>query len=71
MNIDRAMQYIGMEISQERILSGLSQLELAKKAKITQQMLSKVESGQFCSMKTLLKICKTLDKQILYLSTDK
>ena len=39
---------------------GLSQQEVAKKAKITQQQLSKLEHGANCNVSTFLKVCNAL-----------
>ena len=39
---------------------GLSQQDLARKAQITQQQLSNIESGMNCNISTLLKVCHAL-----------
>jgi len=46
-----------MRIHEAREKSGLSQLEVAKRAHVTQQQLSKVENGKNCNMITFLKVC--------------
>ena len=52
---------IAFEISERRNKLGLSQKELSQKAHITQQQLSKVESGVNCNMTTFLKVCHALN----------
>lgn len=56
----KEMIQIGFKISQERTAQGMSQKQLAEKAKITQQQLSKIENGDNCNVITLLKVCKAL-----------
>jgi transcriptional regulator with XRE-family HTH domain len=58
MDIDYEMNRLGFEISPKR--SGMSQKELAEKAGITQQQLSKIENGDNCNIYTLMKVCKAL-----------
>ena len=55
-------QLIGLavKISMERERLGISQADLAKKASITRQQLSKVEDGANCNVKTLVKVCTAL-----------
>jgi len=55
---------IAIKIAETRNKMGLSQKELAEKANITQQQLSKVENGINCNMTTFLKVCHALDIQI-------
>ncbi|PKL39243.1 MAG: XRE family transcriptional regulator [Spirochaetae bacterium HGW-Spirochaetae-1] len=52
---------ISLKILEERNKLGLTQKELAAKANITQQQLSKVENGINCNMATFLKVCNALD----------
>ncbi len=49
-----------LKIHEARELSGLSQLEVSKKAHVTQQQLSKLENGNSCNMMTFLKVCNAL-----------
>ena len=51
---------ISLKIHAARQKSGLSQLEVAQKARVTQQQLSKIENGKNCNMITLLKVCTAL-----------
>jgi len=55
-------QLIGLavNISMERERLGISRADLAKKASITRQQLSKVEDGANCNVKTLVKVCTAL-----------
>lgn len=55
---------IAVKILEERNKRGLTQKELAQKANITQQQLSKVENGINCTMTTFLKVCHALDIKI-------
>jgi len=55
---------IAIKILEERNKLGLTQKDLAKKANITQQQLSKVENGINCNMTTFLKVCHALDIKI-------
>lgn len=57
---EREMLEISMQILNARKKSGLSQQELARKAHITQQQLSKIESGMNCNLSTFLKVCHAL-----------
>ncbi len=43
---------------------GLSQRDVAKRAKITQQQLSKLENGINCTIGTFLKVCNALGIKI-------
>lgn len=56
------LRHVGFWISNRR--KGISQGKLAKKAGISQQALSKIESGENCTVETLLKILNALDVRI-------
>lgn len=58
---EKELLEISLKILEERNKLGLTQKELAAKAKITQQQLSKVENGINCNMATFLKVCNALD----------
>lgn len=49
-----------MKIAEARKSLGLSQKALASKAKVTQQQISKIESGINCNMATFLRVCQAL-----------
>ena len=49
---------VGILEARERL--GLSQQEVAARAKITQQQLSRVENGANCNVSTFLKVCDAL-----------
>lgn len=51
---------LAVKIAEERKEKGLSQKELASKAHITQQQMSKIENGINCNMITFLKVCQVL-----------
>ena len=57
---ERELTAISIMITETRSKYGLTQKELAKKAHITQQQLSKVENGVNCNMTTFLKVCNAL-----------
>jgi DNA-binding XRE family transcriptional regulator len=52
---------LSLLIHNEREKSGLSQRDVAKKAHVTQQQLSKIESGANCNILTFLKVCNALE----------
>jgi ribosome-binding protein aMBF1 (putative translation factor) len=51
---------LGLAISEAREQKGLSQKELAQKSHVTQQQLSKIESGVNCNMLTFIKVSSAL-----------
>lgn len=57
---ERKLAELSLKIINTRERLGLSQQEVAKKAKITQQQLSKLENGINCTMSTFLKVCHAL-----------
>ena len=52
---------LAIKIAETREKAGLSQIQLAKKARITQQQLSKIENGVNCNMETFIKVCDALN----------
>lgn len=58
---EKELLSIALKISKYREEKGITQKELALKARITQQQLSKVENGINCNMITFLKVCEALD----------
>jgi transcriptional regulator with XRE-family HTH domain len=54
------LQELGSLIRDRRVELGLSQTELAGKAKLLQRDISRVENGLNCGAKTLFKILKAL-----------
>ena len=52
---------LSMKIHDAREERGLSQIEVARKAQVTQQQLSKIENGINCNILTFLKVCNALD----------
>jgi HTH-type transcriptional regulator / antitoxin HipB len=61
---ERQLTELSLRILDAREKQGLSQKEVAKKAKVTQQQLSKVENGINCNLKTFLKVCNALELKI-------
>ena len=59
-NEERQLNLLAIKILELRQNLGISQTELARKAKITQQQLSKVENGINCNMTTFFKVCNAL-----------
>jgi len=55
---------ISLMLHEAREMNALSQKEVAKKAHITQQQLSKVENGVNCNIITFLKVCNALGLDI-------
>jgi DNA-binding XRE family transcriptional regulator len=55
---------LGLKISEKRKQLGLSQKELAKKCRITQQQLSKIETGINCNLLTFVRIASVLELAI-------
>jgi len=55
---------ISLKILEARREQNLSQAELANRAHITQQQLSRIENGMNFNIKTLLKLCDALDLSI-------
>jgi predicted transcriptional regulator len=61
---EKELLEISIKIAKIRNKLGLSQKELAQKANITQQQLSKVENGINCNMTTFLKVCNALNMKV-------
>ncbi|TGM61900.1 helix-turn-helix domain-containing protein [Leptospira vanthielii] len=61
---EKELVNISIELQTLREKKGLSQSDLAKKAHVTQQQLSKIENGVNCNLSTFLKVCHALDLEI-------
>jgi len=57
---ERKLAELSLKILDTREHLGFSQKEVAKRAKITQQQLSKLENGINCTVTTFLKVCNAL-----------
>ncbi len=57
---EKKMAEIAIKIQEARQKKGLSQQELAKKARVSQQQLSSIENGANYTIKTFLKITDAL-----------
>ncbi len=55
---------MALHIAEQRAKLSITQAQLAKRAHITQQQLSRVENGTNCTMATFLKVCDALGLQI-------
>jgi len=55
---------LAIKIAKARTNQGLSQVDLARKANVTQQQLSKIENGENCNILTFLKVSKALNLQV-------
>lgn len=61
---EKQLAELSLRILKTREQLGLSQLEVAKRAKITQQQLSKIENGVNCNLATFLKVCNALGLKV-------
>ncbi len=61
---EKRLVEIAIKIAEARESFGYSQQELAKKAQITQQQLSKIENGINCNINTFLKVCDALSLRL-------
>jgi DNA-binding XRE family transcriptional regulator len=57
---EKAMIELAVKIAEERNRLGISQAELARKAHITQQQLSRIENAANCNIQTFIKVCSAL-----------
>ena len=55
---------LAVQVQEVRQELGLSQEDVAKRANVTQQQLSKVENGANCNVTTLLKVCRALGLRV-------
>ena len=62
---------LSLMIHNEREKNGLSQNEVARKAHITQQQISKIENGINCNIITFLKVCNALSIDFNFNKPDK
>ncbi len=59
-NEEAELLRIGLEIAEARKKMGISQTELAKRAHVTQQQVSKIENGVNANVLTPLRVCRAL-----------
>ena len=57
---EKQLLELALRIHEVRENIGMSQATLARRAGITQQQLSRLESGSNCNVSTLLKVCHAL-----------
>lgn len=55
---------LAVQVQEVRQGLGLSQQDVAKRANVTQQQLSRVETGANCNVTTLLKVCRALGLRV-------
>ena len=67
---EREMLELSLQVLNIRKNLGLSQDELARKAHITQQQLSRIESGMNYTLSTLLKVCQVLRVKLNLVRSD-
>lgn len=67
---EKLLLELSVKIVEARKKTGLTQKELSEKAHITQQQLSKIETGMNCNIKTFLKVCTALGIKIDFSSSD-
>jgi DNA-binding XRE family transcriptional regulator len=67
---EREMLELSLQILDARKKLGFSQSELARKAHITQQQLSKIESGLNCNLSTFLRVCHALQVRLNLLHSE-
>ncbi len=67
---EREMLQLSLQVLNTRKNLGLSQDELARKAHITQQQLSRIESGMNYTLSTLLKVCQVLRVKLNLVRSD-
>jgi HTH-type transcriptional regulator / antitoxin HipB len=58
---EKKLLELSLELHEQRLKMGLNQAEAAKRARISQQQLSKIENGENCNMLTFIKVCKALN----------
>jgi HTH-type transcriptional regulator / antitoxin HipB len=61
---EKELADLSLRILKTREKMGMSQKEVAEKARITQQQLSKIENGINCNLATFLKVCNALGLKI-------
>ena len=61
---EKQLAQLSLRLHAAREGLGFSQEEVAKKAKISQQQLSKLENGANCNITTFLKVCDALGVKI-------
>ncbi len=64
-NYERELIAIAVKIAKQREKLGLTQVQLAQMANITQQQLSKIERGENCNIITFLKVSRALKLEVI------
>jgi HTH-type transcriptional regulator/antitoxin HipB len=63
---EKMLLELSLELYEQRLKMGLNQAETAKRARISQQQLSKIENGENCNMITFIKVCKALNLNMAF-----
>ncbi|TGK10331.1 XRE family transcriptional regulator [Leptospira fletcheri] len=58
---EKQLLELALKIQEYRSKKGLSQADLAKRAHVTQQQVSRLETGTNTNVSTFLKVCHALD----------
>ncbi len=58
---EKQLLAMALRIAEARKKNGYSQKELAKKAHVTTDQLSRIERGMNCNMLSFIKVCHALD----------
>ncbi|NKB72769.1 MAG: helix-turn-helix domain-containing protein [Candidatus Latescibacteria bacterium] len=61
---EKQLAHLSLRLHSAREGLGLSQQEVAQKAKVSQQQLSKLENGANCNITTFLKVCDALGVKV-------
>ena len=61
---EKQLAQLSLDLHAARESLGLSQQEVARRAKISQQQLSRLENGANCNITTFLKVCDALGVRV-------
>lgn len=66
--MDKILLIVGEKIKKKRTEAGISQTELAKKARVSRMILYRLEKGKIenINLKTLIRISEALNTEIWY-----
>jgi len=61
---EKDLAELAVKIAEARAMRNMSQRQLAEKANITQQQLSRMETGSNCTMSNFIRVCEALGMRI-------